>query len=127
VRNVHLDATEHGDGVVFLHTVKPGPANRSYGLAVAKLAGVPREVIEAARRRLETLEAQRDAIAAAGPQAELPLFASSSASASAAPADADADALGERLRRELEALDPDELTPRAALEALYRLRELTRR
>ena len=45
--NVHLDATEHGDGIVFLHAVKDGPANRSYGLQVAQLAGVPREVIAA--------------------------------------------------------------------------------
>ena len=58
--NVHLDATEHGDGIVFLHAVKDGPANRSYGLQVAQLAGVPREVIAEARRYLEHLEAERD-------------------------------------------------------------------
>ncbi len=127
VRNVHLDAAEHGDGVVFLHAVKPGPANRSYGLAVAQLAGVPREVIDAARRRLEMLEAQRDAIAAAGPQAELPLFGAPAAREMAPRAEHAADGIGERLRRELEALDPDQLTPRAALEALYRLRDLSRR
>ncbi len=49
VVNLHLDATEHGDELVFLHAVKEGPANRSYGLAVAKLAGVPAPVIAAAR------------------------------------------------------------------------------
>ncbi len=58
VANVHLDATEHGDGIVFLHAVKPGPANRSYGLQVAQKAGVPREVIESARAYLERLEKQ---------------------------------------------------------------------
>ena len=58
--NVHLDATEHGDGIVFLHAVKEGPANRSYGLQVAQLAGVPREVITQARHYLEALESQRD-------------------------------------------------------------------
>jgi DNA mismatch repair protein MutS len=58
VANVHLDATEHTDGIVFLHAVKPGPASRSYGLAVAQKAGVPREVIETARSYLEKLERQ---------------------------------------------------------------------
>ena len=58
VANVHLDATEHADGIVFLHAVKPGPASRSYGLAVARKAGVPKAVIEAARGYLEKLEAQ---------------------------------------------------------------------
>ncbi|HEX4618511.1 MAG TPA: DNA mismatch repair protein MutS, partial [Steroidobacteraceae bacterium] len=78
--NVHLDATEHGDGIVFLHAVKEGPANRSYGLQVAQLAGVPLRVIAEARRYLEALEAERDRQRAAGDgrsdasQSELPLF-----------------------------------------------------
>ena len=111
--NVHLDATEHGEGIVFLHAVKEGPANRSYGLQVAQLAGVPREVIAQARDYLRALEAQRDAHGAAlQPQRELPLFA-------AAP-----EPPPDPLRTALEALDPDALTPRAALEALYRLRQL---
>jgi DNA mismatch repair protein MutS len=59
VANVHLDATEHADGIVFLHAVKPGPASRSYGLAVAQKAGVPKAVIEAARGYLGELESQR--------------------------------------------------------------------
>ena len=110
--NVHLDATEHGDGIVFLHAVKEGPANRSYGLQVAQLAGVPREVIAQARQYLEALEAQRDEREPAPqPQQELPLFA-------AAPPAPDP------LRTALEALHPDELTPKAALEQLYRLRRL---
>jgi len=58
VANVHLDATEHADGIVFLHAVKPGPASRSYGLAVAQKAGVPKAVIEEARRYLRYLERQ---------------------------------------------------------------------
>jgi DNA mismatch repair protein MutS len=114
--NVHLDATEHGAGIVFLHAVKDGPASRSYGLQVAQLAGVPVKVIGEARQYLEALEAQRDRAASGGaasgainPQAELPLYA---------PAKADA------IRAALGALDPDELTPKAALEALYRLRRL---
>jgi hypothetical protein len=78
--NVHLDATEHGDGIVFLHAVKEGPANRSYGLQVAQLAGVPHEVIAQARHYLETLEAERDtrnvlrASERASLQHELPLI-----------------------------------------------------
>jgi DNA mismatch repair protein MutS len=115
--NVHLDATEHGDGIVFLHAVKDGPANRSYGLQVAQLAGVPLAVIREARGYLEALESQREAQrhrsdAPATPQAELPLFLP--------------DAVGVQLRDALEALDPDTLTPRDALDALYRLRSLLR-
>jgi DNA mismatch repair protein MutS len=56
VGNVHLDATEHGEGIVFLHAVKPGPASKSYGLQVAQKAGVPREVIAAAQEYLVELE-----------------------------------------------------------------------
>ena len=60
VVNLHLDATEHGEDLVFLHAVKEGPANRSYGLAVARLAGVPRDVVGAARGYLAHLESERD-------------------------------------------------------------------
>jgi DNA mismatch repair protein MutS len=115
--NVHLDATEHGDGIVFLHAVKDGPANRSYGLQVAQLAGVPPAVIGAARGYLEALESERDRLRAAGnggaaaAQSELPLFTGATAA-------------DDRLRAALAELDPDELTPRAALAELYRLRRL---
>jgi DNA mismatch repair protein MutS len=117
--NVHLDATEHADGIVFLHAVREGPASRSYGLQVAQLAGVPREVIAQARRYLEMLESRRDyqeagRKASAEPQAELPLFPPRPA---ANPAE-------DPLRAALAALDPDELSPKAAHEALYRLRRL---
>jgi DNA mismatch repair protein MutS len=130
--NVHLDATEHGDGIVFLHAVREGPANRSYGLQVAQLAGVPREVIAQARKYLEKLESQRDRASAAesrarkSPQTELPLFEPEPEEARAAvEAQAAADsALLAEMRSALEALDPDALSPRAALDALYRLREL---
>jgi DNA mismatch repair protein MutS len=115
--NVHLDATEHGEGIVFLHAVKDGPANRSYGLQVAQLAGVPLPVIGAARRYLEALESERDRnrIAPDGDsgmaQAELPLCP----------------VAHDELRAALAAVDPDELSPKAALEALYRLKALARR
>lgn len=110
--NVHLDATEHGEQLVFLHAVKDGPANRSFGLQVAALAGVPREVIGHARRFLEKLERERDHRDAADPQAELPLVV------------AEPDPRLEAIIAELAAADPDHLSPREALDALYRLRKL---
>jgi DNA mismatch repair protein MutS len=123
--NVHLDATEHGDGIVFLHAVKEGPASRSYGLQVAQLAGVPRDVIGQARQYLEALEAQRDQAAVANGTAQMTLFAAppptqvpaARSVESAAPAT-------DEIRTALQALDPDELSPRAALDALYKLRKL---
>jgi DNA mismatch repair protein MutS len=124
--NVHLDATEHGEGIVFLHAVKEGPANRSYGLQVAQLAGVPAAVIGEARRYLEHLESERDrqrsaaADAGGAGQVELPLFGGATQGLSVRAASAASDAL----REALAALDPDELTPKAALEALYRLKRL---
>jgi len=123
--NVHLDATEHGDGIVFLHAVKEGPASRSYGLQVAQLAGVPRDVIGQARRYLEALESQRDRLHGADgnarggrhAQKELPLFA---APEPPPPPDRQPDAL----REAVAALAPDDMTPKAALEAVYRLKRL---
>jgi DNA mismatch repair protein MutS len=147
--NVHLDATEHGDGIVFLHAVREGPANRSYGLQVAQLAGVPREVIAQARKYLEALESQRDRATAGGharysPQGELPLFgppddpaarATGAAQAAAAratsaqitAAQAADNAFVTDMKMELGSLDPDALTPRAALDAVYRLRDLLKK
>jgi len=110
VANVHLDAVEHKDRIVFLHAVEEGPANRSYGLQVAQLAGVPGTVIRAARRRLAALEemgltggTQRDLFASAAPAVEEP---------------AQHPAL-EALR----AADPDAMTPREALDLVYLLRQ----
>ena len=134
--NVHLDATEHGDGIVFLHAVREGPANRSYGLQVAQLAGVPREVIAQARKYLEALESQRDRAAAAGgrgkrsPQSELPLFAPPEDAEVRAAAEAQAatdNAFATDIKTEFASLDPDALTPRAALDAVYKLRELLKK
>jgi DNA mismatch repair protein MutS len=133
--NVHLDATEHGDSLVFLHAVREGPANRSFGLQVAQLAGVPREVITEARRYMAQLEAgslaNRRASAAAQPQ--LPLFAASARLASPATPEplpvasvAPVEPPPDELRSRLAAIEPDELTPRRALELLYELRQLAR-
>ncbi len=117
IANVHLDATEHAESLVFLHAVRPGPANRSYGLAVAKLAGVPREVVAAARDYLAHLEDGRDA--AHAHSHALPEGAPAQSQLDLQPAPR-ASALEERLR----ALDPDALTPRDALALLYELRKL---
>ena len=109
-RNVHLDATEHKGQLVFLHAVKPGPANQSYGLQVAALAGVPKAVIRRARAYLKTLESLQ-AVHGESPQAQLP-FATDDGYA------------GDALREALDALDPDAMTPREALAALYKLKNL---
>jgi DNA mismatch repair protein MutS len=122
VANVHLDATEHGESLVFLHAVKPGPASRSYGLQVARLAGVPRDVLAAARRYLAQLEKRDHELHPPGPQAELS-FATPARDAPARDADAAA-ARAAALVAEVNALDPDALTPREALDALYRLKSL---
>ena len=113
IANVHLDAVEYGDQLVFMHAVKDGPANRSFGLQVAALAGLPKSVISDARRTLAELErgmhthvATPAATAPASPQ--LGLFA-------AAPS---------VVERALENMDLDAMTPREALEALYRLKSL---
>jgi DNA mismatch repair protein MutS len=116
--NVHLDATEHADGIIFLHAVKEGPADRSYGLQVAQLAGVPREVIARARQFLVGLENQRDRRRPASPQGELPL------AAPVEPVVLPEDEAARALAAALEQVNPDELSPKAALEALYRLRAL---
>ncbi len=117
--NVHLDATDTPAGIVFLHAVKEGPANRSYGLQVAQLAGVPREVIDQARAFMENLEARRDHQGHAGPQGELPLFAAAPEPAPPTISVGQHDVLNAVAR-----LDPDALSPKAALDELYRLRRL---
>jgi DNA mismatch repair protein MutS len=113
--NVHLDATEHGRELIFLHAVKPGPASQSYGLHVAELAGVPRDVVDRAREYLRRLEKHQQALGPASPQTELALDAPAEQ-----PVSDDQRAVLERLAK----LDVDALSPRAALEALY---ELSRR
>ncbi len=128
IANVHLDATEHRDALVFLHAVKDGPASRSYGLSVAQLAGVPREVIAAAREYLLRLEkgnsrhvddhdrrSQGRGAAARTTQAQLPLEP---------PTPPPPDPRLLELEAALKATNADDLTPRAALELVYKLRSL---
>jgi DNA mismatch repair protein MutS len=110
--NVHLDAVEHKDTIVFLHAVEEGPASQSYGLQVAQLAGVPKAVVRNARRYLQMLE---EASLTRGGQSDL--FAAGK-SGPEPPAESDA------LRDALAAANPDELSPREALELLYKLKRL---
>jgi DNA mismatch repair protein MutS len=97
--NVHLDAVEHKDHIVFLHSVEEGPANQSYGLQVARLAGVPAGVIRAAKKHL--LELEQEGLSR-GRQPDL--FATAAESAPAPPAES-------ALAASLRAIDPDALTP----------------
>jgi DNA mismatch repair protein MutS len=110
IENVHLDAVEHGDEVIFMHRVKPGPANQSYGLQVARLAGIPEQAIRLARQKLHLLEQQ-----STHPQSDL-FSAIEVAEAPAHPA-----------IEELSAIDADELSPKQALDAIYRLKKLADR
>jgi DNA mismatch repair protein MutS len=107
VANVHLDASEYRDRIIFLHSVREGPASRSYGLQVARLAGVPEAVIALAQQELQRLEQGVEARATA-----------------AAPVQADLFAPADPLRTALAEIEPDQLSPRAALELVYRLRSL---
>ena len=108
--NVHLDATEYDGQLVFLHTVKNGPANQSYGLQVASLAGVPRDVIKRAKHYLKTLESQQ-AVHSSSPQGQLELSVA-------------AENENDTLRDAVASLDPDSMSPRDALATLYRLKDL---
>ncbi|MCF7221059.1 DNA mismatch repair protein MutS [Marilutibacter chinensis] len=122
IANVHLDAIEHhdkvhGDRLVFMHAVKDGPANRSFGLQVAALAGLPKAVVQQAKARLAELEQRGHDNPPPAPMVPQTLDAPRQASLFAAPSAA---------MEALAGLDPDELTPKQALEALYRLKQLQR-
>ena len=112
--NVHVSATESGQDIVFLHAIQPGPASRSYGIQVAKLAGMPAAVIHHARHVLQQLESQQQE-----QQHQIDLFTAPPellvAEASREPAE---------VELALRELDPDAMSPREALQALYALKEL---
>ena len=112
--NMHVSAVESGHDIVFLHAIEAGPASRSYGVQVARLAGMPASLVRQARATLEALEAQQRA-----GDAQVDLFAPPPADLAAAEPSA--------VERALAAIDPDALTPREALEALYRLKGLAGR
>lgn len=110
VANVHLDALEHRDGIVFLHAVKPGPANQSYGLQVAALAGVPPIVVHKAREKLLSLEQpHREPTRKESPRLQMELFAENSIHPAI---------------QALRDLQPDDVSPRQALDTLFRLKAL---
>lgn len=111
--NVHLDAVEHGDTIAFMHAVQEGAASKSYGLAVAGLAGVPKSVIKNARAKLTQLE-------------QLSQGESSSVTSSAVDIANQLSLIPEpsEVEEALSGIDPDDLTPRQALEELYRLKKL---
>ncbi|VAW62111.1 DNA mismatch repair protein MutS [hydrothermal vent metagenome] len=110
VKNVHLDAVEHGEKIVFMHAVKDGPANQSYGLQVAKLAGVPNAVIKNAKKKLQILERQSASnheVFVEQSTGQLELFNNNP------------HPIVERLQE----IQVDDLNPRQALELLYDLAE----
>jgi DNA mismatch repair protein MutS len=108
--NVHLDATEHDDKIIFLHALREGAADRSYGLHVAALAGIPNAVIRQARTRLQELENSARLVAPVDPPSpQINLFESPDS----------------RLADALDAIDPDALAPREALQLLYDLKALS--
>ena len=109
--NVHLDAIEHDGEVVFLYEVKPGPANQSYGLQVARLAGIPESILIDAKQRLSNLE-QGHLQDISKQTDQLTIFS-----------DPDREPL-KRLRQYLERIDPESISPRDALDRLYELRRL---
>ncbi|OQW91209.1 MAG: DNA mismatch repair protein MutS [Beggiatoa sp. IS2] len=107
VANVHLEAMEQGDKLSFLHTVKEGPASQSYGLQVALLAGVPKEIVKQARIRLKQLESQK--LNMSPQQVELTLASPTKI---------------HPVIKQLQQISPDHLTPKQALEILYQLMSL---
>jgi len=111
VANVHLAAVEHQDRIVFLHAVQDGPASQSYGLQVAKLAGIPPRVIRAAQRTLQQLEQH-----AIDQRNQMDLFAHAADNVTP-------DAPIHPALALLDNLDPDQMTPREALDTLYRLKQ----
>ncbi len=120
LHNATVEVKEWQGEVAFLHRIVAGAADRSYGVQVARLAGLPKAVLTRARQVLEQLEASDRAGAATQLIDDLPLFKAAALEGDTAEASSD------ELRAALEALDVDEMTPREALEALYRLKAITK-
>ncbi len=121
VANVHLSATEHHGDIVFLFRVEPGPANQSYGIQVAKLAGVPSDVLQAARERLNTYEQQ------SFNPLQADLFATATGTAESALELSQSKTPGLPIVEELAQMDIDGLSPRDALQLLYDLSDRARK
>lgn len=108
IKNIHLDAIEHNDKIIFLHSVKDGPANQSYGLQVAALAGVSGPVIDKAKQQLQRLETTRlEPSSSAQQNSQTRLFQPKNP-----------------ISFELDKTNPDDLSPKQALELIYKLKEL---
>ncbi len=105
IKNIHIDAIEHGEKIVFLHSVKPGPANQSYGLQVAQLAGVPVNVIKLAKNKLVELENQ--SISNHHESGQFEMFSDRP----------------HPVVEKLQDLNIDDLSPKAALDLLYQLKD----
>ena len=110
IRNVHIDAIEHNDRIIFLHAVKEGPANQSYGLQVAQLAGIPKSVIASAKSKLKQLELFTNPVDNINTDAQLGLNLEEN--------------LNHPVVEYLVDIDPDELSPKESLEFLYKLKKL---
>ena len=121
--NVHLDAVEHESGLVFMHSVKPGPANQSYGLQVAQLAGIPAAVIDSARGKLAQLEAESLATESTSQAVASATLNSVQKTSGSAPYQSELFAEGPHpVIETLERVNPDEITAKEALELLYALK-----
>jgi DNA mismatch repair protein MutS len=119
VVNVHLTAREYDDRIIFLYAVQQGPASQSYGLQVAKLAGIPDQVIDQARAKLRLLEENEIRSEGSGSSLQTDLFIQDPATSNPAPT------TGKLALEKLESIELDSTTPRDALELLYELRELS--
>ncbi|PCK08949.1 MAG: DNA mismatch repair protein MutS [Alteromonadaceae bacterium] len=126
VRNIHLDATEHNDDIVFLHNIQAGPASKSYGLQVAKLAGIPADVLVSAREQLHFLETQHQSVTINPDNVNTPIQNVVKEPVSKTIMQGDLFGSGEPSAADayLEALDPDSLSPRQAMDELYKLKAL---
>lgn len=118
VVNLHLDATEHNDNIVFLHNIQEGPANKSYGLQVAKLAGIPSSVISLARQQLLRLENEAR-LTSTNPQTNAQQIATLDS-----PFQEELFSAPHPAVKQLQSLSPDELTPMQALQLIYDLKKL---
>jgi len=109
--NVHFDAIEHGEKIVFMHQLKLGPANQSYGIQVAKLAGVPDDVIAWAKDKLAELEANRQQLSDSPQGKQNDLFTKVISPS--------------KIEKQMMTIDPNDLTPKQALEVLYQLKKMS--
>jgi DNA mismatch repair protein MutS len=136
IANIHINAVEHGDKIVFLHSVEEGPANQSYGLQVAQLAGVDREIVQSARQKMQELEKnnteQRERVEKNGvleldfnlPYANQQHNPNSINTNQKNYSQPSTDQTAIEIKTELEGIDPNNLSPREALDIIYQLKQM---